>query len=37
MKQKCVQKDNRLPIFRNVKTIESVTKKMITSVMLVEF
>ena len=25
------------PIFRNVKTLESVTKKVIISVMLVEF
>ena len=28
--KKCVQKDNRLPIVYNVKTFESVTKKVIT-------
>ena len=33
--KKCVQKDNRLPIFYNVKTFESVTKYVITLVMLV--
>ena len=35
--KKCVQKDNRLPIVYNVKTFESVTKKVITLVTFVQF
>ena len=35
--KKCVQKDNRLPIFYNAKTFESVRKKVITLVTFVRF
>ena len=37
MGQKMYQKDNRLPIVYNVKTFESVTKKVITLVSFVRF
>ena len=35
--KKCVQKDNRLPIFYNAKMFESVRKKVITLVTFVRF